>query len=149
MTDVAFDPTSREFAQNPYATYARLRESDKPVYFEAMGAWLVPHYDEVDRLARHPDMVRSIEGIVSEQDRLKQQRARNWHDMPNHERFVQFSLLETDGEVHRRLRMTVLRDFSRVLIEQHRSMIEMHVEHLLDELLARREVDFVNDFTCR
>lgn len=149
MMDVAFDPTSREFAQDPYATYAQLRQLGEPVYFEPMDAWLVGHYDEVDRLARNPDMVRSLEGIVSAQERREQQRARNWHDMPNHERFVQFSLLETDGEVHRRLRMTVLRDFSRVLIEQQRSMIQVHVDHLLDELLARQEVDFVSDFAAR
>jgi len=149
MTGVPFDPTSREFTQNPYAIYAQLRRFGEPVFFEPMRAWLVGRYDEVDMLVRNPNMVRSLEGIVSDQERREQQRARNWHDMPSHERFVQFSLLETDGEVHRRLRMLVLRDFSRALIEQQRSMIQAHVDHLLDELLVCREVDFVNDFAAR
>ena len=74
-----------------------------------------------------------------------QQRAKNWHDMPNHEQFVQSSLLERDDETHFRLRVIVLRALSRRFVEQQRSMIESYVDLLLDKLLQRREFDFVED----
>ena len=74
-----------------------------------------------------------------------QQRARDWHDMPNHERFVQFSLLERDGATHFRLRVIVLRALSRRLVEQQCGMIQKYVDHLLDQLLQHREFDFVAD----
>ena len=74
-----------------------------------------------------------------------QQRERDWHDMPNHERFVQFSLLERDGPTHFRLRVIVLRALSRRLLKQQRGMIETYVQQLLDQLLQLREFDFVAD----
>ena len=65
--------------------------------------------------------------------------------MPNHERFVQFSLLERDGATHFRLRVIVLRALSRRFIEQQRGMIETYVDRLLDQLLQQKEFDFVAD----
>lgn len=65
--------------------------------------------------------------------------------MPNHERFVQFSLLERDGATHFRLRVIVLRALSRRLVEQQRGMIQTYVDQLLDQLLQHREFDFVAD----
>lgn len=144
-----FDPLSREFAQNPYPFYTSVRAARKPTYLPNMDAQLLARFDDVDQAARNPRMVRSNQLLTDETTRKKQQQERNWHDMPNHERFVQFSMLETDGEVHRRLRMLVLRNFSKALIEKQRHMIQVHVDHLLDELLQQREFDFIDDFAAK
>jgi cytochrome P450 len=144
-----FDPLSAAFAQDPYPIYASLRNNPTPFYFSNIDAHLLSRFDDVDQAARNPRMLRSNETFTDEATRRKQQQERNWHDMPNHERFVQFSMLETDGEVHRRLRMLLLRSFSKTLIAKQRDMIQIHVDHLLDELLEQGEFDFVEDFAAK
>ncbi len=138
-----FDPFTKAFTQDPYATYAALRQSETPVYFESMDCHLLSRYAEVDATARNPLMVRSLEAFATPEKVREAQVEANFHDMPYHEQFVQFSMLERDGELHRRMRMVVLREFSKSLIEKHRGMIERHVNQLLDQLIEQREIDFV------
>jgi cytochrome P450 len=140
-----FDPLSPNFTRNPYATYARLRQQDEPYFYAGMNVYLLSRYADVDAVARDAHMVRSPESVLSPELILQQQRQANWHDMPNHERFVQFSMLEQDGESHRRLRMIVFQEFSRTYVARHSAMIQSYVDGLLDEVLARKEIDFVND----
>jgi cytochrome P450 len=125
-----------------------LRAQAQPFYFEGMNAFLLSRYEDVDSAARNSSMVRSLDAFMSADYIAEQQRLANFHDMPNHEQFVQFSMLEQDGEAHRRLRMLVLREFSRTLIERHREMIQQYVDKLLDDLIERGEMDFVADFAA-
>lgn len=144
-----FNPLTREFAQDPYPVYEQLRRSTEPVFFEPMGCYLLSRYVEVEGTARNPLMVRSLETFADEETQREQQRQANFHDMPNHERFVQFSMLERDGEVHRRMRMVVLREFSKALVEKHRQMIETHVSSLIDNILAKQTIDFVEELAAQ
>lgn len=140
-----FEPQSTAFAKNPYGYYADLRKLDEPYFYERADAYLLARYIDVEAAARNPRLVRSLEAFMDPDYVKAQQRARNWHDMPNHERFVQFSLLERDDNTHFRLRVIVLRALSRRFVEQQRSMIEAYVDLLLDQLLQHREFDFVED----
>ena len=140
-----FEPQSTAFAKNPYGYYAALRKLDEPYFYERADAYLLARYIDVEAAARNPRLVRSLEAFMDPDYVKAQQRARNWHDMPNHERFVQFSLLERDDNTHFRLRVIVLRALSRRFVEQQRSMIEAYVDLLLDQLLQHREFDFVED----
>ena len=140
-----FEPQSTAFAKNPYGYYADLRKLDEPYFYERADAYLLARYIDVEAAARNPRLVRSLEAFMDPDYVKAQQRARNWHDMPNHERFVQFSLLERDDNTHFRLRVIVLRALSRHFVEQQRSMIEAYVDLLLDQLLQHREFDFVED----
>lgn len=140
-----FEPQSTAFAKNPYSFYADLRQLDEPHFYEGANAYLLSRYIDVEGAARNPKLVRSLEPFMDPELVKAEQRARNWHDMPNHERFVQFSLLERDDDTHFRLRVIVLRALSRRFLEQQRSMIEAYVDQLLDKLLQLREFDFVAD----
>ena len=140
-----FEPQSTAFAKNPYGYYADLRKLDEPYFYERADAYLLARYIDVEAAARNPRLVRSLEAFMDPDYVKAQQRARNWHDMPNHERFVQFSLLERDDNTHFRLRVIVLRALSRRFVEQQRSMIEAYVDVVLDQLLQHREFDFVED----
>ena len=140
-----FEPQSTAFTKNPYGYYADLRKLDEPYFYERADAYLLARYIDVEAAARNPRLVRSLEAFMDPDYVKAQQRARNWHDMPNHERFVQFSLLERDDNTHFRLRVIVLRALSRRFVEQQRSMIEAYVDLLLDQLLQHREFDFVED----
>jgi len=142
---LSFDPFSTDFTKDPYRTYALLRDEEQPYYYPEMDAHLLARYEDVESAARNAQMVRSPESFMSPELIALEQQKSNFHDMPNHEQFVQFSMLEQDGESHRRLRLIVLREFSRTLIERHRHMIQQYVDKLLDELMEQGNIDFVAD----
>jgi cytochrome P450 len=144
----AFQPGQQNFAENPYGVYALLRELDEPFYYAEMNAYLLSRYQDVDGVARDGRMVRSLEAFMPADYVAEQQHLANFHDMPNHERFVQFSMLERDGELHRRLRMVVLQEFTRSWVAQYQSVIKQTVERLLDALMAQQDIDFIGDFAA-
>ncbi len=146
--EVAFEPMSREFAQDPYPVYAALRARGTPVFFEGFGGWLLSRHADVEAAALNPAMVRSLEAFLPPEEVVAERRRMGWHDMPSHARFVQFSLLDSDGDTHRRLRKLVLRQFTGSFVERHRAMIGRHVDALLTPLLEARDFDFVADFAA-
>ena len=145
---VAFDPLSPEFAENPYRTYRALRETDKPHYFAAQDMWLLSRYEDIKAVATNPKLVRSLEGLESAAEARERQRRANWHDMPYHERFVQFSLLDSDGPVHRRLRKLVFGAFTPDALSHLERHIEAFVQSRLNQLSDRDEVEFIEDFAA-
>ncbi len=146
---INFDPLSDHFARDPYSVYAGLRRIEQPVYYEAMNAWLLPRYKEVEQVALNRACVRSLDAFMTPEQVSAERKKMNWHDMPNHSRLVQFSLLDSDGDVHFRLRKLVLGVFSTRNISRYRSMIAAYVEGLLDALLAQEEIDFVKDLAAK
>ena len=143
--EASFDPLSESFAQDPYAAYARLREIEQPIYYEDMNVWLLSRFEDVEKAALNPSFVRSPDAFMTQDEVAEERRKANWHDMPNHSRFVQFSLLDSDGEIHFRLRKLVLGMFTGRYVERYRSMIQQYVDKLLDTALEKREIDFVQD----
>ncbi len=143
--DGTFDPLSESFARDPYAVYAQLREVEQPIYYEDMDVWLLSRFEDVERAALNPTFVRSLDAFMSPEEVAEERRRANWHDMPNHSRFVQFSLLDSDGDVHFRLRKLVLGMFTSRYVERYRSMIQRYVDGLLGTLLEKGSIDFVAD----
>ena len=90
------------FNANPYRVYDKLRQLGTPYYYADMDAWLLSIYADVDEAARNGSFVRSLEAFLPAEAVAVEKRKRNWHDMPNHARLVQTSLLDSDGEQHRR-----------------------------------------------
>ena len=134
-----FEPMSEAFADNPYHFYARLRELDDPYFYEDINVYLLSKYLDVDGAARNPKLVRSQDLFLDQDDVKAQQRARNWHDMPNHERFVQSNLLERDGDSHFRLRVITLRAEDYVHTTALRVMFEsVYVLSIIHILRCRR-----------
>ncbi|RYG89489.1 cytochrome P450 [Loktanella sp. IMCC34160] len=150
MSDLppSFDPLSPAFAQDPYPAYADLRAQPGPVRFDDFDIWLVSRFEDVNRVVQDKTMVRASDAFMSDEDRAAQQRAENFHDMPNHERFVQFSLLDSDGPVHDRLRKLVFREFTKTHLAGQRGMIETFVAGLVDEVADKGTIDFIGDFAA-
>lgn len=146
--NVKFDPLSRSFSEDPYRVYKSMREADDPIYYEDHDMWLLSRYQDVAAVATNPKMVRSLQGIEPEEDAVERQRRANWHDMPYHERVVQFSLLDSDGEVHRRLRRQVFGEFTTAAVAAHESFVQRIVDGLLDDLEGRTDIDFIEDFAA-
>ncbi|WP_422050489.1 cytochrome P450 [Shimia sp.] len=145
---VLLDPHGAEFAADPYSTYAALRALDGPYYYEEIDTWMFTRMADVEAVALNKTMLRNNEAFVSEEARLAQQRAINFHDMPHHERFVQVNLLESEGATHDRLRKVVFREFTPAMIARQREVIQSFVDRLLDGLSDQDEVDFVGDFAA-
>ncbi|MBO9403233.1 cytochrome P450 [Shimia sp. R9_3] len=145
---VLLDPHGAEFAADPYSTYAALRALDGPYYYEEIDTWMLTRMADVEAVALNKTMLRNNEAFISEEARLAQQRAINFHDMPHHERFVQVNLLESEGATHDRLRKVVFREFTPAMIARQREAIQSFVDRLLDGLSDQDEVDFVGDFAA-
>jgi cytochrome P450 len=143
-----FEPESVEFAQDPYATYELLRGQSKPFYFEAADIWLLSRYEAVDAAARHPKLVRSLQSFMPIDEVAAITRRANWHNMPNHSRFVQTSLLDSDGDVHFRLRLIVLRELSKNFVLKVKPTIQAYVDTLVEQILERQEIDFIADLAA-
>jgi cytochrome P450 len=145
---IHFDPFSNAFSENPYRIYRELRESGKAHYFEPQNLWLLSRYEDVSAIARNPKMVRSLDGLETVEQTKKRQRAANWHDMPYHERVVQFSLLDSDGDIHRRLRKQIFGEFTARPIAHLENVVQTFVDGLLDKLQQRDDIEFINDFAA-
>ncbi|MEM1434617.1 MAG: cytochrome P450 [Pseudomonadota bacterium] len=133
---------------DPYPVYRQLQAAGAPIFAPQLDAWLLSGFEAVDSAARDARLVRSRETLLSAAELAAEQRAANWHNMPNHEAFVQFSLLETDGDVHFRLRRLLLGAFTRRTVAQHRAMIEAFVDQLLPPLLEAGRIDFIEDLAA-
>lgn len=118
-----FDPQSFSFAQDPYATYTSMRALPEPYFL-----------NDVNADARHPQLARSLDAFMSPDEISAERRNMNRHGTPNHCRFVQTNLLESDGETHFRLRQVVPRELSPAFVERQREFIQRYVDRLLNDL---------------
>ncbi|MCK7611927.1 cytochrome P450 [Roseibium sediminicola] len=147
-TDLSFEPLSEAFAQDPYPFYEALRARDGLTWFGEFDVWLASRFDDVSEIVQHGKMVRSMDHISSPDEIAALKRAQNWHDMPHHSRFVQFSLLDSDGAVHDRLRKQVFKLFTPVMVGRLRDDIQAYVDRLVDGLADRQEIDFIEDLAA-
>lgn len=143
-----FDPLSESFAQDPYPTYGALRALPQPFYYAAEDTWLLAKVTDVEAVALDKTMLRSLDEALSEEERKAQQQKNNWHDMPYHERFIQWNMLESEGAVHDRLRQVVAGEFTPGMIRKQRPMIQTFIDQLLDRLTEHSEIDFIADFAA-
>ena len=146
--DFVFDPLSESFARDPYPVYAALRDHGQPWYFAGYDVWLLSRYEDVQAAAVHPRLIRSLDGIKTAEEIAEQTVRDNWHDMPNHSRFVQFSMLNSDGEVHQRLRKLLFREFQSASLARLKAETQSHVDRLIDNVAGAGEFDFIEDFAA-
>ena len=138
-------PLSDNFARDPHAAYAALRAQGTPVWDEGLGMWLLPRFDWVAAAALDKRLVRSPGSVFAPEEIAARRRAANWHDMPLHSRFVQFSLLDSDGAVHDRLRRLVFRELGPPVIARLKAQTEDFVAALLARVTGAGAIDFVAD----
>lgn len=143
-----FDPFSEGFAADPYAVYKELRQEGGFHYFERSNIWMLSRYGDIADLATNPAMARVLTGYEDPEEAERRKRAANWHDMPFHERVVQFSLLDSNGEIHRRLRTLLFGKFKTREISPLEPVVHEFVEGLIGELQEDKVFDFVEDFAA-
>ncbi len=135
VESIEFDPFSDTFFDDPYDTYARLRD-EAPVYFnEAYGFYAVSRYADVVAVHGDPERFVSSYGVTLEMLRQHRPTAVDMMimmDPPEH-------------TLHRRL---VSQAFSRRAVGDLEPLVAGVIDGLLDGLLGRRQFDMVADFAA-
>ena len=149
MAHAVFDPNSHAFARDPYPAYTALRSVAGFSYFEPFDTHLVARFDDVSLLVKDRRLVRTLEAFYPAERIAEQKRRDNWHDMPFHSRFVQFSMLDSDGDVHDRLRQQVFQFFGPAPIAHLRAKLEPQIEVWVNEAVASQTFDFVADLAAK
>lgn len=138
-----FDPTDEAFLQDPYPTYARLREEAPVHWHEPWGAFVVTRYRDVDRLLRDRRLGRVMEHVLPEH--------RKRPKVPEHAPFDAIqagSLLEIEPPDHTRIRRVVHDQFTPKHVRALAGKVEALCERLADALEASpgREADLIATF---
>ncbi|MFT5138219.1 MAG: cytochrome P450, partial [Arenicella sp.] len=145
---LVLNPLSSAFAQDPYSVYTELQAMQEPYYYADLDMLLLSRFSDVSEVALNPNMVRSLVGHRSPAQLSELQRKANWHEMPHHERFVQFSLLDSDGVTHQRLRKLVFGAFTGRSLASLEADIQCLIDDLLDACEAKQTIDFIEDFAA-
>lgn len=144
-SSMPLDIASADFKADPWPACAQLRE-EQPVarvpvrvHFGMDEAYLVTRYEDAAAVLRDECFVKDVRS------------ARNTHDlgvawMPRALKPLAHTMLDTDGEEHRRLRTLVRNTFAPKHIAQLEPQVRELVDTLLDRMAAADTVDLVADF---
>ena len=130
---VVYDPYAYEIHEDPYPTYARLRE-EAPLYHNPeRGFWALSRHQDVMAAFRDSDTYSSAEGVSIDPAASG----------PHAHKTMSF--LAMDPPQHGRMRGLVARGFTpRRVAEMEDRIRELTVAHL-DDALERGDLDFVTD----
>jgi cytochrome P450 len=132
---IEFDPFSDTFFDDPYATYARLRD-DAPVYLnEQYGFYALSRYADV--IAAHADAERFVSSYGITVELLVQKQPMDTNMM---------ILMDPPG--HTRQRRLVSQAFTRRAIQGIEPLVADIVTSYLDQLDGRGEFDIVAEFAA-
>lgn len=132
---IEFDPFSDTFFDNPYDTYAWLREN-APVYFnDHYGFYALSRCEDV--VAAHSDPERFVSSYGVTLEFLLQRQPMGVNMM-----------ILMDPPEHTRLRRLVSQSFSRMAIGDLQPLINQTISRLLDRLVGRRSFDIVSEFAA-
>ena len=129
-TRAVYNPLSRRFQRDPYATYERLREEDPWHRSHLVGGWVVSRYRDVLGVLRDPRL--------SSDDRHFSRYRPDENEEPP-------MMLRLDGEDHARQRALVTKAFTPRAIERLRPRIEALVDELLASVAHEGRMDVIRD----
>ena len=142
---MALELNSREFQQNPYALYARLREREPVVEagrssFMFGGGVLVTRYDDVLTVLKDQRFTVDRRKVGDGRDLSKV-----WW-IPGIFRAFLNSMVMVDNPDHTRLRTLVHKAFTPRMIQQMSARIEAISYTLLDQVTGKPTFDLIGDF---
>ena len=104
-----FEPFSAEFARDPYSVYARMRRECPVHYHEDWDTWLLATYEDVKILVMDERLGRTMDHVLTPEQIAANRARQDWDATPAHSRYVKTSILDSEGELHSRLRKAVFR----------------------------------------
>ncbi|WAL68333.1 cytochrome P450 [Amycolatopsis cynarae] len=136
-TSVSFNPYDYAFHEDPYPTYARLREQVPLYRNEELDFWALSRYDDVTAGFRDHKRLSSANGVSLDPAAYG----------PHAHRTMSF--LAMDDPRHQRMRSLVSRGFTPRRINDLEGRITELTRQHLSAALERREFDFVREFAGR
>jgi cytochrome P450 len=139
-----------DFMQHPYEVLERFRATGPVhhvVFPHGAKVWLITRYDDVLRLLSDPRV--SKDGRRMNEMFVRHSGLPMDDDEPPSVGFddeLSWHMLNSDPPRHTRLRSLVSKAFTLRRMEEFRPRIEQVVKDLLDELGAKRDVEFVGEF---
>lgn len=132
---VEFDPFSRDFFDDPYNTYADLREHAPCYYSEQYDFYALSRFDDV--VAGHRDYATfsSTHGQTYEQ-------------LKSGEPAQLGSIISMDPPEHTRYRKLVSRSFTPRSIGNYEGLVREIISGYLDPLMGRRQFDILEEFAA-
>ena len=134
---VFFYPLTKEFTDNPYPIYDRLRSS-APVYKSPLGFWVVTRSKDVNFVLKDP-------GFGNDYKRKTIERhGPNALDDPSIH-MMSMWLLVLHPPDHTRIRSLMTKTFSARLVKKMRPQFEASVNKLIDKVIDKGEMDIIRD----
>ncbi|WP_459800202.1 cytochrome P450 [Herbidospora sp. RD11066] len=139
---ILFDPLSPEQLADPYPLYARLRREAPVFYSEAHGLWVVSRYEDVLAVVRDTETFSSQNAVRASVRPLPQPVL----DVLATGRPMAPTLTDSDGQVHRRLRLLVSKAFTPKRVAELEGRIRENVDALIDEFAGDGRADIIERF---
>ncbi len=138
---LVFNPLSPEFIRDPYPFYERLRTS-APMLPSPFGGILASRHSEVISVLRDKRFGKDFAGRMTK---------RLGADILNEPvyRSMQRWMLTQDPPDHTRLRGLVVKAFTARRVEDIRPRIQAIVDHSIDRVMARGQMDLIDEFAFR
>ncbi len=144
--DFQFQPYSDAFARAPYAVYKVMRERH-PIYYHApWDTWIFSRYADIKTLVMDERLGRVMDHVSTEAEVRCFKAKHHWSAAPMHSRYVKFSILDSEGVVHERLRRSVFALFTAQGVAGLHDTIKAIVDHQLERIESCDEIDFIEDF---
>lgn len=144
-TTPPFEPYSAAFTADPYAVYARLRH-ESPLYHHApWDAWLLFCDEDIRTLLTDARLGRVMDAVMSPAQLHAWRREQGWDAAPMHSRYVKTSIIDSEGELHDRLRKAVFRVFTPRAVAQLEPYVQTVVSRQIDAVSAQGGMDFIAD----
>ena len=142
--ELGFDPGDIGFVANPYPVYERLRGLAPIVYDPNTEHWLVTRYEDVSSLLRDRRFGRTYLHVATHEEMGHPQPPPQldpfWH-------LINHGILDMEPPDHTRVRRLVAKAFTPRIVQRLEGRMQEITESLLDEALAKREVDLVASLT--
>jgi len=138
---VDLDLKSPSMARDPYPAFAELRDRDPVHWSESLGAWVVTRYADVLEIWNQPELFSS--------DRFRRVRAEFTSQRPEVRAVAAVLskwLVFRDPPDHTRLRALLQKAFTPRQLANSRARIQAAIDALIDDALAKSEIDFVSQF---
>ncbi|MDO9267545.1 MAG: cytochrome P450 [Methylobacter sp.] len=131
------DFQSPEFIENPYPTYARLREQ-APVYQLEPGVWLITRYHDVEQLLKNPFLNKDVPSIYD------QRYGRDMNVEPVYR--IHNNFWASMNLLHRR--KLIVKALNASKISEVRALVQRSAEQLVDKWIDCGQADLMNVFAC-
>lgn len=135
-TATSFDPFDHLVQQNPYPYYKELRDNAPVQHIEAVDAWGIFRYSDVENTFRHPEIFSAKDFIANAFG--------DFDPVPETQ-----SLIATDPPDHSRVRRLANAGFRPGAMKTMEPKVDAVVERLLNDLESKRAgFDLVGDFAA-